>query len=142
MQCHTPYVAEEVVSDSDDEFLDWELQAYARVSSYTHNDPHGWYYYWLTTCLCLARQTQATNPDPAAATVNVCWHRWILDARGRRVRSQNFAFTRGFVQQYGRLISSRGASEALLEHVLRLVKLGQLSTDEGGEVMKAYRESA
>lgn len=30
-QCHTPYVPDEMVSDSDDEFLEWESQAYAKV---------------------------------------------------------------------------------------------------------------
>lgn len=31
-QCHTPYVPGETVHDTDDEFLEWESEAYERVS--------------------------------------------------------------------------------------------------------------
>lgn len=83
-------------------------------------------------------QSQASNPDQKAATVNVCWNRHILDVRTTRHRYSNLQFVNDFVRLYASLIKARDAGQALLMHVLELVRLGQLSSDEGSVVMKTY----
>jgi hypothetical protein len=86
-------------------------------------------------------QSQARNPDAKAAVVNVCWARWLLDNRGRPARPQMGPFCTQFVEDYGEIISKRRAGDALLSHVLQLVKLGQLVPEEGSAVMRAYHQS-
>lgn len=57
------------------------------------------------------------------------------------MRSHNLEFCTKFVQSFGQLIAQRDAEQALLNHMLSMVKLGQLTSDEGALVMRAYHQA-
>ena len=56
------------------------------------------------------------------------------------MRSDNLAFCGNFAQDYAAIIHKHGAKDAFVKHVLELVRLNQLTSDEGGTVVSIYHE--
>ena len=51
------------------------------------------------------------------------------------------AFCGNFAQDYAVIIQTHGAKDAFVKHVLELVRLNQLTSEEGGTVVSIFHES-